>query len=215
MQQLGIYCGTFNPIHNGHLLIAECARDQFGLEKVFFITSARPPHRRFDLLDAQARHELVCAAIADNHKFESSDIEIMREGPSYTVDTIKSFQKLFPEYQLNLIIGGDNLRSIGEWHEAQSLIQNCRFLVAPRLVYEHALITHSVNADEAACLATVQDRSAPEYYDIPGATVLVIDFPAVSISSSLVRTRLKEGRSVLYMVPSPVNELLLKRKHYL
>lgn len=99
--EIGVFCGTFNPIHLGHLLIAECARDQFGLEKVFFVTSPRPPHRSTDLLDGEARHLMVSAAVADNPHFEASRLELERSGPSYTSETIRSLLRIYTDKETN------------------------------------------------------------------------------------------------------------------
>ena len=215
MRSIGLYCGTFNPIHNGHLLIAECARDQFSLEKVLFVTSAQPPHRNSGLLPAELRHELVAKAVEDNAQFEASRLELDRQGPSYTVDTVLMVRELYGEdTQIDLIIGGDNLKNIRDWHKAQLLIEWCRFLVAPRLVYEEAIVTHPQNKEPAAVLERVL-KSTPETCDLPGARVAVIEFPAVSISSSLVRQRIVEGKSVLYMVPKSVRDILLRSKNLL
>ncbi len=217
MRSLGLFTGTFNPIHNGHLLIAECAQDQFRLDKVLFVTSAMPPHRKTGLLDAEARHEMVQAAIADNDHFISSRWELDREGPSFTIDTVmQAREKYGTDCKINLIIGGDNVRTLREWHKAEELIAHCRFLVAPRLVYERTLVTKTSNQQEAAFIKTIDEQATgSSRYDIAGAQVAVIDFPAVSISSSMVRKRLQEGRTVLYMVPKPVAAILERDGHYL
>jgi nicotinate-nucleotide adenylyltransferase len=216
MRSLGLFTGTFNPIHNGHLLIAECAQDQFRLDRVLFVTSAMPPHRKTGLLDAEARHDMVQAAIADNDHFISSRWELERKGPSYTIDTVRQAQEKYgPDCKINLIIGGDNVRTIREWHKSEELIAQCRFLVAPRLVYERTLVTKTSNQQEAAFLNTVDEQATSSRYDIPGAQVAVIDFPAVSISSSMVRKRLQEGRTVLYMVPKAVAGILERERHYM
>jgi len=210
VQNLGLFCGTFNPIHLGHLLIAESARDQFKLDKVVFVTSARPPHRRSesDLLDAQCRYDMVKAAVADNEYFEASRIELDRSGPSYTAETVMHIRRTYDKgVSLNLILGGDNIRHIKEWYNADYLIEQCRFLVAPRLVYERSLVP------KAPVLETIHEQPHSRYY-IEGARVGIIDFPATSISSSAVRKRLTEGRSVLYMVPTAVNEILIEKKFY-
>jgi nicotinate-nucleotide adenylyltransferase len=215
MRGIGLYCGTFNPIHNGHLLIAECARDQFSLEKVLFVTSAKPPHRHSGLLPSELRHQLVTVAVQDNSHFEASRLELDRSGPSYTIDTVASVRQMYGEdVEVNLIIGGDNLKKIGEWHKAQQLVEWCRFLVAPRLVYEETVLTRPQNHREAAVLERVLE-DAPEMCDLPGAKVSIIEFPAVSISSSQVRERIAAGKSVLYMVPEAVNQILLQSRELL
>jgi nicotinate-nucleotide adenylyltransferase len=215
MRGIGLYCGTFNPIHNGHLLIAECARDQFKLEKVLFVTSAKPPHRHSGLLPAELRHQLVTVAVEDNAHFEASALELDRTGPSYTIDTVASVREIYgTDIEVNLIIGGDNLKKIGEWHKAQELVQWCHFLVAPRLVYEETVLTRPQDRHEAAVLERVLEDT-PEMCNLPGAKVSIIEFPAVSISSSQVRERIASGKSVLYMVPKSVNDILLRSRDLL
>ena len=215
MRSLGLFCGTFNPIHNGHLLIAESARDQFELDTVLFVTSASPPHRKTGLLGSEERHEMVQAATADNPYFTASRLELDREGPSYTADTVLHVRKLYgPATSINLIIGGDNVRTVREWNKAEVLIRECRFLVAPRLVYERALAHKAASQRDELVVETIAEPSSSTRFGIPGGRVAIIDFPAVSISSSMVRKRLLEKRSVLYMVPKVVSEILLARGHY-
>lgn len=206
MQQIGLFCGTFNPIHHGHLLIAEFARTQFALEKVIFVTSATPPHRRQGLLEAADRHALVAAAVSTNQNFEASDAELNRDGPSYTVDTLEHFQGIYPGAQLNLIIGGDNVAYIGGWHRSDDLFKLARILVAPRLRYHEETTSNFVPTIEKT--GQLQDE-IPE-----GARVEMIDFPGVAFSSSLVRERIEQGKSVRYMVPREVYELLMAKGYY-
>lgn len=200
MKELGVFCGTFNPIHWGHLLLAECARDQFDLYKVLFITSARPPHRRSDLLDGEKRHAMVDAAVADNPYFEASRLELDRPDLSYTVDTLKELKLLYgDEVHLSLIVGGDNISSLGEWHKSDEIFKLCRLIAAPRLMPPGDRGREMVE----------RLPEAPE-----GSDCSVIDFPPVSVSSSEIRQRLRQGKSVLYMVPPAVNAILTAEAHY-
>ncbi len=205
-KQLGIFCGTFNPIHIGHLLIAECARDQFKLEKVIFVTSPTPPHRADELLDGDARHKLVLAAIAENSSFEASTIELDRDGPSYSVVTLETIrEQVGVDTKLNLIIGGDNLRELHTWHRVGDLTKLCRVLVVPRLRY----------AQEGDGLKVVGDEPAvPVKLEFPEAEICSVDFPGIAISGSNVRERISQGKTVLYMVPRAVNEIILSNGFY-
>lgn len=158
---------------------------------------------------------MVEAATKDNKHFEASRIELEREGPSYTADTVSEILDEYgPEVRVYLIIGGDNVRTLRDWKKADYLIQNCHFLVAPRLVYERTLAAKTTSQRDENILKTVSEQTSSPRYDMPGAQVSVIEFPAVSISSSMVRKRLHERRSVLYMVPKSVNDILLKKHHY-
>ena len=225
MRQIGLFCGTFNPIHSGHLLVAECARDQFDLEKVIFITSARPPHRHDVSLASTDRHAMVSAAIADNPFFEASTCEIDREGPSYTVDTIKYFADLYgDECVFSLLLGGDNIIHLRTWHKIEEIYRCCRLLIAPRfsetLGDSHAEGgahegVHLEGTSEAFTLSRPSSAlSDLERRVLKGANYELIDFPFLEISSSAIRRRIKEGHSILYMVPKAVSEMIAKRQYY-
>jgi nicotinate-nucleotide adenylyltransferase len=195
---VGLFCGTFNPIHVGHLILAECARDQYQLEKVLFITSPQPPHRQGEaLLPAHARHEMVSAAVSDNPAFEASSVELERSGPSYTIDTVQHFQGNFPGCRIALLIGEDNLHFIKSWHRASELIGMCHLLVAPRVM---------ASRDDAA--------KSTNSLEIPDAQVDFIDFPHVEVSATSIRHRIRCGKSVRYMVPQAVAEILERKLHY-
>ena len=195
MREIGVFCGTFNPIHWGHLMLAEFARAQFELEKVYVVVSPNPPHRSDTLLDAEQRYELVEAACQDNEHFIPSRIELERSGPSYTVDTLRELkileEKNGSDMRLNLLVGQDNLPHLKEWHESNELFSLCRILVATR--------TSNVTAEEVI-------KEVPA-----GASFELIDFPRVPVSSSTIRVRLKEGKTVLYLVHPRVNELIEKK----
>ena len=211
MKQVAIFGGTFNPIHHGHLLIAEFARAQFDLDKVIFVTSGTPPHRDDELLDQESRHKLVLAAVSTNKYFEASDVELKRKGLSYTADTLAHFhEELGSDVKLNFIIGGDNFVQIGSWHKVEELIKSCRILVAPRLEYQTEQTNPLVRKMEKT-----ETNPDPQKYNMPeGADWAVIDFPGVAISSSGIRERLREGKSVRYMVPREVYEMLISEGFY-
>lgn len=195
MREIGVFCGTFNPIHWGHLMLAEFARDQFGLEKVIIVTSPNPPHRRQDLLDAELRYELVKVACQDNPYFEASRLELDRGGPSYTVDTLRTIkQQEEGELRLNFLLGQDNLPLIKEWHEASVLFSLCRLLIATR--------SSAVTREEVSA-------------ELPSAATFdLIEFPQVPVSSSNIRTRIRAGKTILYLVPPAVNEIIESRGLY-
>lgn len=196
-KEIGLFCGTFNPIHIGHLLIAEFARQQFGLEKVIFITSGNPPHRNEGLLDKYQRHELVSLAIKENNNFEISDFEVKQDKPSYTINTVKHFQALYPQHHINLIIGADNIAHLKEWYQYEELFTACRFLAAPRK-------------------ASNQHQSTTELVRTLLQTINIgyIEAPEINICASEIRQRIADGKTVLYMVPPAVNEAIVKKKLY-
>ncbi|CAN5247520.1 nicotinate-nucleotide adenylyltransferase [soil metagenome] len=203
MSEIGLFCGTFNPIHLGHMLIAECARDQFNLDKVLFVTSPHPPHRQVGLLAGEDRHKLVEAAVASNPFFEASRLELERTGPSYTIDTVKEIIASGVS-SVNLIIGGDNVPFLKDWHNSKELLRICRLLVVPRLRY----LSDEHNESVIQTIA----QTTPE--QIEGADVRIVDFPGIAISASNIRKRIGLGKTVLYMVPPEVNVLIKAHNFY-
>jgi nicotinate-nucleotide adenylyltransferase len=213
MKEIGLFCGTFNPIHLGHLLIAESARDQFDLAKVLFVTSILPPHRSGGLLPGLDRHLMVEAAVASNPFFEASTLELDRPGPSYTVDTVKQVLALHSnDVRVNLIIGGDNLPFLNEWHKAEELIKLCRLIVVPRLRFGGDNL--SANGEDILKTAAPTQPGRPTDYHLDGAQLSVVDFPGVAFSASTIRERAAAGRSVLYMVPPEVNKIIVEKGYF-
>lgn len=198
MRELGLSCGTFNPIHFWHLIAAQCASDQFGLEKVLLIPNGEPPHKKSDVLDKEARFEMVAAAAdTDPKRFEACRIEVDRTGPSYTLDTLTALKAQYGDgVRLNLIIGVDNIEPIPQWYKADEIFKLVRLLIAPRL---------SVDMAQARLLA----QNLPE-----GAVWDIIDAPSSSLSSTMVREWIRKGRTVQYLVPPGVNKLLVEKGHY-
>ena len=193
MLELGIFGGTFNPIHYGHLNIAEFARQKFSLTKVIFVTAARPPHRGLPDIDMHLRHDLVQLAIASNKYFEASTIELGRSGPSYTIDTLESFRTEYgANCRLNYIVGEDNIKGLPTWHRAKELSRICRFLIAPRLG------------------GAVLEESLQELrHNFPKVEAAAVNSPIIEFSSTTIRERLTKGQSIKYMVPESVEEKLL------
>jgi nicotinate-nucleotide adenylyltransferase len=197
-RELGVFCGTFNPIHWGHLIMAEMARDQLNLEYVMMITSPSPPHRHTDLLDSEGRFELVAAACLDNPKLFASRLELDRQGPSYTADTVKKIDEDLKDIgvRINLIIGEDNLPYISQWHDAQEIFRLCRLVIAPRDKQPH-------HTDYM--LAS----------DLPaGVEAVRLNIPHIGVSSTNIRERVRQGRSVLYLVPPRVEAIIAKKGYY-
>lgn len=206
MRQIGLFCGTFNPIHIGHLIIAECARDQFELEKVLFVTSPSPPHRNEGLLPGEARHEMVESATAENPFFVASSVELERSGPSYTIDTVKQLRTTYgDDVKINLIIGGDNLGQLKTWNRIDELLTLCRILVVPRLRY--------IDENDPA-LRMVGHVAIDTHIGFEQADIVMVDFPGIAVSGSNIRERISEGKTVLYMVPPSVNHLIENRGYF-
>ena len=131
-KKLGILGGTFNPIHNGHLAMAEAARKAHGLDTVLFVPAPRPPHKDQDLAAVEDRLEMVRIAVPGHAGFEVSDIEVARPGISYTVDTLEALQSLHPDAELFFIIGEDSIPELPGWRHTQRILEVARVVAVNR-----------------------------------------------------------------------------------
>jgi nicotinate-nucleotide adenylyltransferase len=184
--KLAIFPGTFNPVHFGHLLIAESARIQFNLDKVHFVLSSNPPNKinAQDILEPSVRAEMLSNSILENKNFHLDLRELNRPGPSFTIDTVKEIRgELTGTEKVNVILGLDSFLSIPSWSRVEELAQNCRFLVASRPGWKED--------DVADSLSFFHEQF--EWH--------LIDSPPIPISSTLIRNRKKLNRSYRYMMP--------------
>jgi len=190
-ERIGVYGGTFDPIHRTHLDIARAAMRHAGLDRVVFVVAARPPHKRHDVFaDAEDRYAMVCAALAGEAGLEASRVELDRDGPSYTADTLRALRAANPEAELHLIVGHDTLVDLPKWHEPDTVIGLAHLLVVPR---------------------PSSDTAAPEAlagrYD-------VIPFPESPDSSTEIRERLRAGMPPGAALPGAVAEVIRARGLY-
>ncbi len=191
-RRLGVFGGTFDPIHYGHLAIAEEAREALGLERVLFVPAGAPPHKQ-DRPTSPAVHRaaMVAAAIADNPAFELSRVELERPGLSYTVDTLRSLRERAvaaggEAVELWFVLSVEALRELPTWHEPRQLVGLCRFAVAPR---------PGVARPSRRWLVEAFGTAEPFVF---------LDGPHVGISASEIRARVQAGRSIRYLVPPAV-----------
>ena len=195
---IGVLGGTFDPIHMGHLIIAEEARVRLGLSKVLFVPAGQPWLKQDrDVTPAVHRVEMVGRAIADNPYFELSTLEVERPGPSYTVDTLIMLRKqLGSKAILFFILGRDTLAELHLWKEPQKVVQLCRLVVPPRL-----------GSGDLKHLGKV----------LPGLLerVIQLDMPVIGISSSEIRQRIAQGLSIRYLVPPEVEKYITEHEIYL
>lgn len=175
MDRIGVMGGTFNPIHEGHLSMARHAMAQAGLDRVLFIPSGNPPHKRTGLALAEDRYRMVCAAIHQQKGFEPSRIELDRTGVIYSVDTLELLHKAYPQAELFFIIGEDTLHELPTWHDPQRLYPLCTFLVIRR--------PGSKQAFEAVWKERITQ----------GAKLRGVDMPPMDISSTAIRQALSKG----------------------
>lgn len=192
-RKIGILGGTFDPIHNAHLLLGESAREQFGLDRVIFIPNhlAHLPNRT-EVASGENRYQMVKMAIKDNPYFTCSRIEIDKDGGTYTYNTIQELKLMYPGDELYLILGGDSVIGIDKWYMAKELLQSCTILAAVR------------EDDDLAAL----DKKRKELGEEFGADIRLLKFNRIDISATEVRNRVRTGRSIRYMVPDEVIEFL-------
>ena len=196
MPTIAIMGGTFDPVHTGHLVIAEEARARFGLDEVVFVPAAEPPHKPgADISPAEDRYAMVLLATASNPFFSVSRVELDRPGPSYSIDTIRQFRSSYAGASLYFLTGADAVLEILAWRDPEALIRECRFIAAARPGYD---------------LSQLQ-RRLPEHF-LAAIDTLVV--PGVDISSSDICRRVREGASITYLIPEPVEDYIRKRRLY-
>ncbi len=207
MQKFAILFGTFNPIHYGHLAIANAAREQYNLNKVFFVPSFKPPHRNDNPIEAKLRLEMVHLAIKDNPFFSILDIEIQRQGISYSIDSIHEINKLIDyPHQLYLIIGADNINKFSTWHNYKEILNLCKLLIAPR---NDILIDYNLNRKYFIKWLRSQKLPQEIYQNIEP-----ILLPSNNLSSSYIREKITARQSIKYLVPEMVINFINEQKLY-
>lgn len=188
-KKIGILGGTFNPVHFGHLLIAESALNQFGLEQVIWVPAYAPPHKSQRLLAFSHRWTMVQQAIADHPNFVACDVE-QQQTPSYASNTFASLQKSYPQTHWHWIIGSDTFQTLAGWHQIYEFAATCTWLIAVRGQTALTQIAPKVMAEFAACSVCLQWHE--------------LQMPQIQTSSSLIRQYCQEGRSLRYLIPEAV-----------
>jgi nicotinate-nucleotide adenylyltransferase len=191
--RIGILGGTFDPIHLGHLRAAETAREGLDLDLVAFVPSAAPPHRDGVLTEALDRFAMVCLASAGHPQLVAWDTELKRPGPSYTADTLATLRRELPDDELVLVVGSDTFPEMAGWREPERVFSLAQVAVVDR-----------------------PGQPAPDPVSpFPGARGVVrVGGPALAISASGIRERVRRGQSVRYLVPDAVAEYVTKRRLY-
>ena len=194
---LTVFAGTFNPIHIAHLIIAESVRTELNADKILFIPSFIPPHRDSDLADAEHRLNMVKLAIKTNPHFEVSDIELKLQGISYTFNTIQELYRQNSEIKskINFIIGADAFNNIESWYKYEELAKLINFIVLAR--------PKSKDIEEIINNLSLKDFSYK-----------FVEAPRIDISSSFIRQRVKEKKSVKHLVTNEVESYIEENKLY-
>jgi nicotinate-nucleotide adenylyltransferase len=196
--RVGVLGGTFDPIHIGHLILAEEARDQLKLDRVYFVPAGNPPHKQGRRLAPVAeRVQMTELAVAGNDAFRVSRVDADRAGPHYTIDMVQIIQgQLPPGCELFFLMGFDSLTELPTWHEPARLIAACHLV---------ALTRHDIDVDWAkleAALPGIRQR------------VTILDMPELEIASHQLQERIRAGRSIRYLVPEPVRQYITREGIY-
>lgn len=189
--KIGLFFGSFNPVHTGHLIIANYMADYAGLDKIWFVVSPQNPFKtEVDLLPEQQRLDLLNLAISGDDRLISCDVEFILPRPSYTVDTLACLREQFPSHVFTLIIGGDNFQSFHRWKNYQEI-----------LAYHEVFVYARTGIVEAGM--TTMHKGIRHF-----------EVPLLNISSTYIRETIKAGKSVRYLVPDVVRERILKERWY-
>ncbi len=212
VRRIGVYGGTFNPIHIAHLALAEDIRERLGLDRVLFVPSNLPPHKGEVLPSGAERLALVRRAIRGNTGFGAVDLEVRRPGRSYTIDTLRALARPpAGPAALYFLIGMDAFEEIDTWHEAGALAAAANFVVFPRA--GHPLEDPRRHAPPAWGLAAAPRRlggGVRAWRTAAGTRVLTVPTEEFSVSASAIRARAARGASIRYLVPAAVERAILR-----
>ncbi|MCK5686112.1 nicotinate (nicotinamide) nucleotide adenylyltransferase [bacterium] len=187
----GLYGGTFAPIHNGHIRVAIEALEQMNLDSIFFIPNYIPPHKKMSEMITDDRLRMLELALERFEKFEISEIEIVRQRISYTYDTVIELKNNFPDREFYFLIGEDSYMDFETWHKFRELKSEIKFVVYPRYKSYNELL---------------------EVFDDCDGTFFLLEAPVIDISSSSIRKKMVDGKSIASLVDSKVEEYIKSKK---
>lgn len=197
--KIGIMGGTFNPIHLGHLVLSEYIRDEMGLDKIIFIPTGNPPHKDSSkIISGVHRKAMVELSIEDNSYFTLSDIELERTEKSYTIDTIHELKNMYKDDSLIMIIGADSLMDIERWREPSKLLNAIDIIVADRVLRDEEDVVEEIA------------RLNLKY----SVGIRYFHTPLIEISSTQIRDRSNNGKSIKYLVKKEVYNYILENNLY-
>jgi len=214
MKKIGLFGGTFNPIHFGHLRSAEEIYEIFGLQKVIFIPAADPPHKKKEnIIPASWRARMVKLAIADNPRFSLSLVELRRKGKSYSVETIWHFRRRFGQrVQLYFIVGLDAFLEINTWKDYPTLFQLCHFVIMARPGFKKNFSADHLPVElrNSFCY----DKKQRGFIHESGFGVFPREITGLDISSTMIREKIAQGQSIKYLLPAGVEDFIYRHKLY-
>jgi len=197
-KRVGLFGGSFNPVHQGHLIVAEFATVTFELDLVLFAPVAHPPHRDGkDLLAIEHRLAMIQLAIADNDRFQLTLVDVERPGPHYSADAIQIIEEQYPNCQLHFVMGGDSFKDFPQWDRPEVIAEHCRLAVMRR-PSSHPVYPH------------MHDDVMPDLHH----RVDMIEAPPIGISATRIREQIRTHKSVRYLLPDSVLAYIADNKLY-
>jgi nicotinate-nucleotide adenylyltransferase len=198
--RLGLYGGTFDPIHLGHLILAEACREACSLDRVWFVVAGAPPHKPGGRTDVKHRLEMVHLAIAGNPAFEVSEVETLRPGPHYSVETLETIALERPDDDLFFLIGGDSLVDLPQWRSPDRILTLASLVDLPQWRSPDRILTL------ASLVVANRPGFEPSPIDLPpeARPIHRVTIPPIGIASHEIRRRRLEGRSIRYQIPRAV-----------
>ncbi len=215
--KIGIFGGTFNPIHYGHLRAAEEVREKFHLAKIVFIPSKNPPLKTHELIESEHRYRMTELALSGNGFFEISDIEYKRPGKSFTVQTVEEMRRIFHDTDLYFVLGIDSFLEIPTWWQPEKLMSLIDFIIIARPSFRFVDLLSSpyihAHRDDMEKL----DKEELESYSTTlksERVVIALKIPLLDISATEIRKRIREGKSIKYLLPESVESYIIANKLY-
>lgn len=207
-KRIGIFGGTFNPVHYGHLRIALEFKRALRLDEMRLMICSQPPHREAPNVNAEQRLNMLQLALEDSNEFILDDRELRREGPSYSVDTLRSLKKEYPDACLFMMIGSDSFQSFDTWHEWQEILELTNIVIARR--------PENIVDTESSMGLQLKDRFVTQLSEIKNQTgqIIPLSVTQLDISSTQVRQMLKEDVSCKYLMPDSVINYIEKNSLY-
>lgn len=198
--KVGLYFGTYNPIHVGHLIIANYMADYTELDEVWLIVSPQNPlKQKSSLLADYHRYAMVEIAVQDNPKLKPSNIEFKLPQPSYTINTLTYLKEKHPKHEFSLIMGEDNLRTLNKWKNYEEIIQNHKIYVYPRALTEQEQI---------------DTLSTKKVGKTNSTNIVICDAPVMRVSASFIRNAIKQKKDVRYLLTEPVYKYVQEMNFY-
>ena len=214
--KIGLFGGSFNPVHIGHLRAAEEIKELLKLDKIIYIpTSVHPLKKSRNIPDGKKRYQMLKLAVSGNPDFEVSDIELKRKGPSYTIDTLKYFSKRYKRKEFYFILGTENLSNIDEWKHYHELFQYSNFAVMKRPGVKFIKGKSIFPSPLRRMFKFIESTDSIEAYEHKSSKKLIfVNIRGIRISSTRVRKLIKDKKSIRYFVPNNLNTYILKNKLY-